>query len=264
MAFRESFESIAGCRVRLMRGGEGPPMLFLHGASGAAQWLPFMERLSQSHDLMVFEHPGFGGSEMPGWLDGIGDLAYFYLDVLDRFELSGVHLVGTSLGGWIAAELAVRNCARLASLTLVAPAGIHVKGLRKGDVFMWSPEQTARNLVHDQALAETMLARQPSPEEFESVLKNRLATARLGWQPRFYNPDLHKWLHRISVPTLIVWGDDDKVIPAGYGPAYRDLVPGARLEVFERCGHLPHVEMADRFADLVKAFAVTSSKEAVR
>ena len=86
------------------------------------------------------------------------------------------------------------------------------------------------------------------------VLKNRLATAKLAWQPRLYNPDLHKWLHRITVPTLILWGADDKVLPAAYGPPYRDLIPGARLEVIAGCGHVPQVEKHDEFIRLVTRF----------
>ena len=105
------------------------------------------------------DHPGFGESDTPDWLDNVGDLAYFYLDVMQALGLSGVHLSGTSLGGWIAAEIAVRDCHPLKSLTLTAPAGIHVKGLSKGDFFMWSPEQFVRNLPHDPTVADAMLAR---------------------------------------------------------------------------------------------------------
>lgn len=254
MAFQESTETITGCAVRLMRKGQGSPLMFLHGSSGAGTWLPFMETLSERHEVFVFEHPGFGGSDMPEWLDNVSDMAYFYLDALDHLDLRDAHLVGASLGGWIAAEIAIRNSARLASLTLTAPAGIHVKGLRKGDVFLWSPEETVRNLFHDNMLADTVLAR-PVPAEAQLAnLKNRLATAKLAWQPRFYNPDLHKWLHRIPVPTLIIWGENDKVIPAGYGPAYRDLIPGARLEIIAGCGHLPQIEKADVFTGLVERF----------
>ena len=101
-----------------------------------------------------------------------------------------MHLVGTSLGGWIAAEIAVRSCRALKSLTLSAPAGIHVKGLSKGDIFMWSPEETVRNLVHDPALAETMLAQPPTEEQQFAEMKNRLTMAKLAWQPRLYNPHL--------------------------------------------------------------------------
>jgi pimeloyl-ACP methyl ester carboxylesterase len=253
MAHTETIETVADCSIRVMRKGKGEPLLFLHGASGAGRWLPFMEMLSERYDVIVPEHPGFGGSDTPEWLDTVGDLAYFYLDVIDHLGLDGVHLVGTSIGGWIAAELATRSCEKIKTLTLVAPAGIHVKGLRKGDMFMWSPEELAQNLFHNQEIARAM----PQPgndDELMVVLKNRLMTAKLGWQPRFYNPHLHKWLHRVDVPTLIVWGDDDKLIPAGYGPAYRDLIPNSELEIISECGHLPHVEKAQEFTSKVVNF----------
>src|SRR5215475_13517236 len=111
--------AVRGCNIRLMRGGSGPPLLFLHGAGGAGAWLPVMQALAEKFDVIVPEHPGFGESDTPDWLDTIHDLAYFYLDFLEALDLRGVHLVGSSLGGWIAADPAVRNASRLASLTLI-------------------------------------------------------------------------------------------------------------------------------------------------
>jgi pimeloyl-ACP methyl ester carboxylesterase len=93
-----------------------------------------------------------------------------------------------------------------------------------------------------------------SEDEQLAAMKNNLATARLAWQPRLYDPDLHKWLHRISVPTLILWGDDDKVIPPGYGPAYQKLIPRSRLEVIKDSGHLPQIEKAKEWTGQVTGF----------
>jgi len=253
MGHAESIETINGCRTRFMRKGSGQPLLFLHGAAGAGAWLPFMEELSNKYDVIVPEHPGFGGSDTPEWLDNIGDLAYFYLDVIDHLGLSGVHLVGTSLGGWVAAELATRDCSKIRTMTLVAPAGVHVKGVVKGDIFMWSPEETQRKLFHNQEIAAAI----PQPADDEQlmvVLKNRLMVAKLGWSPRMHNPDLRKWLHRVSVPTLIIWGDNDQVLPPAYGPAYRDLIPNSELDIIPECGHLPHVEKASEFTAKVTGF----------
>ena len=251
---KETFETFSGCKIRLLRGGQGAPLLHLHGALGVSAWTPYMERLSQHFEVIVPDHPGFGASDTPDWLDNVGDLAYFYLDVMKATGLSGVHLSGASLGGWIAAEIAVRDCHALKSLTLTAPAGIHVKGLSKGDIFMWSPEQMTRNLTHDPKLADAMLAVPVTEQQQMAAMKNLLATAKLAWQPRLYNPHLYKWLHRISVPTLLLWGDHDKIIPAGYGPAFRDLIPGARLEVFANCGHVPHIEYADEWVRKIADF----------
>ncbi len=253
MAHSETMETVAGCRIKLMRKGQGEPLLFLHGAAGAGRWLPFMDMLAERYDVIVPEHPGFGSSETPEWLDTVGDLAFFYLDLMEQFGLDGVHLVGTSIGGWIAAELAVKNVSRLKTLTLVAPAGIHVKGVRRGDMFMWSPEETLQNLFHNQEIARAM-PQPASDEEVMVVLKNRLMTAKLGWSPRMHNPHLRKWLHRVQVPTLILWGDDDKLLPAEFGPAYRDLIPNSQLEIIPQCGHLPHVEKAQEFTNRVDSF----------
>jgi len=251
---RETTLRVDGCAVSVKRAGEGPPLLFLHGGGGAPRWLPFMGGLAKRFDVIVPEHPGFGRSETPEWLDTIGDLAFFYLDVIGELGLERVHLVGSSMGGWIAAELAVRSTHDLASLTLSAPVGIHVKGVQKADLFLWSYEQLTRNTFADPAFAEIILMLPVTEEEQDQRLKNALAVAKLGWQPRLYNPHLAKWLHRIDVPTLICWGDSDKVVPPAYGPAFRDLIPGSRLKVFERCGHLPHVECGDEFVCTLTGF----------
>jgi pimeloyl-ACP methyl ester carboxylesterase len=251
---QESFVTVAGCKTRLMRGGSGEPLLFLHGARGASAWLPFWETLSKRFEVIVPEHPGFGGSDMPDWLDNTSDLAYFYLDFIDALKLTKVNLAGVSLGGWIAAEIAVRDDSTLKTMTLIAPAGIHVKGVAKGDIFMWSREEMTHNLFHDPAFASAALAIPPSEAEQFNEMKNRLATAKLGWQPRLYNPDLYKWLHRVQVPTLIVFGDDDKVIPPAYGPAFQKLIPGSQLEIIKDCGHAPQIEKAQELAQTMTSF----------
>lgn len=257
---KETYETIAGCKVQMLRGGKGAPLLFLHGGGGAGVWLPFFKTLAEKYDVIVPEHPGFGRSDTPEWLDNVGDFANFYLEFMDKLGLKNVNLVGTSLGGWIAADLAVRNATNLNSLMLIAPAGIRVDGVPKGDMFLWTPEQSVRNLFADQALAEKVLAMQPDEEERRRKMKNALMLAKVGWQPRLYDPNLRKWLHRIDRKTLIIWGDSDKVIPPAYGPAYRDLIPGSRLEVLKNCGHLPHAEKAADTAALIGKFIEESSR----
>ena len=246
--------SIRDCRIRLMRGGSGSPLLFLHGGGGMGIWLPCMARLARQFDVIAPEHPGFGDSDTPPWLDTIGDLANFYLDFLDQLDLRGVHLVGSSLGGWVAAELAVRNATRLASLTLVGAAGIHVKDVEQVDTFLSNDEQRIRDLFHDQELAEAVIAGSERPELEDAALKNRMTTAKLSWQPRNYDPHLRKWLHRIKVPTLLVWGDQDRLFPKEYALAYQRLIPGSKLSIIPHCGHLPHVEKGDEFAAELATF----------
>src|SRR5258707_3842040 len=129
-----------------MRAGAGAPLVFLHGGGSLGIWLPCMAQLAKKCDVITPEHPGFGESDTPPWLDTIGDLANFYLDFLDQLDLRGVHLVGSSLGGWIAAELAVRNSSRLASLTLIGAAGIQVKDVEQVDTFLSNDQQRIREL----------------------------------------------------------------------------------------------------------------------
>ena len=178
----------------------------------------------------------------------------YYLDFLDELGAAKVHLIGHSLGGWIAAELAVRNCSRLATLSLLAPAGIRVKGVPSGDNFIWSPEEVARNLFHDQSFADRMLARAPTEEEADIQLTNRFAAAKLGWEPRWFNPALERWLHRIQVPTLVLWGDDDKLLPISYAERWGQRVTRAKVEIIPDCGHLPHVEKAEATARAILGF----------
>lgn len=149
--------TIDGAKIRVQRGGpEGAgaqPLVFLHGAGGHTGWMAFLEELSQRFAVYAPEHPGFGQSDDPPWLDGVGDLAYFYLDFLKTLGLERVHLVGTSLGGWIAAEMAVRDTARLASLTLVGAVGITAQGETIPDIFRMPVEENLRRFYADQERA---------------------------------------------------------------------------------------------------------------
>ena len=212
--FSTSAVTVGGCRIRLMRGGSGEPLLYLHGASGA-NWLPFLQTLTRNFDVIAPEHPGFGESDTPAWLDNIHDLAYFYLDLFDALQLSGVNLVGNSLGGWIAAEIAVRSTQRLASLTLAGSAGLYVPGVTQVDSYLISEEQRLNAFFYDQSKAKEMIARVLHPDMEDTALKNRQTAAKLSWQPRSHDPHLAKWLHRIDVPTLVDLGRHRPAVPEG-------------------------------------------------
>jgi pimeloyl-ACP methyl ester carboxylesterase len=238
----------------MLRDGRGEPMIYLHGANGLPPWLPFFGRLAERFDLLVPEHPGFGASDNPARIRNVSDLAMYYLDFLDELGAPKAHLIGHSLGGWVAAELAVRNATRLASLSLLAPAGVRVKGIASGDNFIWAFDETARNLFYDQKFADAMIAHNPTEQEADLMLTNRFMAAKFGWEPRWYNPALERWLHRIRVPTLVIWGENDKIMPSAYAKVWRERVPGARIEVIPKCGHLPHVEQADVAAGFILGF----------
>lgn len=256
MAFEESYLTVNGTRIRMWRSGKGPAMLYLHGANGAAAVLPFMDELAKNFDVLVPEHPGFGLSDEPDWLENIHDLAYFYLDLLDQIGLPSVHVVGSSIGGWLAMELAIREPSRFKSLVLVGAAGIRLREAGPGDIFLWNPETMVRNTFHDLAIVEKMLsAPAPTAEQQEILLKNGHTMAALAWQPRLHDPFLHKWLHRVTMPVKLVWGADDKIMPLAVGQALQKLLPNSHLDVFNQCGHLPQIERAAEFSASVKQFA---------
>jgi pimeloyl-ACP methyl ester carboxylesterase len=255
MTFKQSFVEIAGCRTHLRRGGSGEPLLFLHGASGAPTILPFMEKLAQRFDVLVPEHPGYGLSDEPQWLETIHDAAYFYLDFLKHLKLDRVTVVGSSIGGWMAMEMAVRDTSRIKSLVLVSPAGISAPNVQPADVFLMPQEELVRSLFHDPKLAEARLAEPVTPESIDLSLKNRHTTARLAWEPRLHDPHLPKWLHRIDVPVQIIWGEQDRILPVQFVETYKTLMPRARVAIVKDAGHLPHAEKAQEFCELVVRFA---------
>ena len=246
MAFSEHKTSINGREYSFRRSGEPksslPPLLYLHGTDSLGHWPEILDDLAKSYDVIAPDHPGFSGTETQEELDDVSDLAYYYLDFLEAQNLSGVHLVGHSLGGWIALELAVRSGERIADVTLLASAGIHIKGHPKADIFMIDPDEQARLAYADEALGNSagVLA---GEEKYEDVaITDRIAAARFGWNPRFFNPRLERWLHRVSKPCLIIWGEQDKIFPPQTAPALQKLIPGSELVMVPNCGHLPQVE----------------------
>jgi pimeloyl-ACP methyl ester carboxylesterase len=252
--------TIGGTTIRLMRGGptkeaadSAPPLVFLHGAGGHTGWMKFLDELAGDFAVYVPEHPGFGRSDDPPWLDEVGDLAYFYLDFLAAFGLDRVHLVGTSLGGWIAAELAVRNETRLASLTLVGAVGITADGQPIDDIFRMPVEENLRRFYADPERAARRL-QDMGKLDAHLYAKNRATVTRLAYRPRFYNPGLAKWLHRITVPTLLIYGDKDGLVPPAFGAAYHAAIPHSRLVVLENAGHAPFDEQKDAFLAAFRAF----------
>jgi pimeloyl-ACP methyl ester carboxylesterase len=239
---------VRGTTVRVMRAGTGEPLLVLRGTDASDDWCPWLDMLAAHFDVIVPEHPGFGGKPMPQWLDRLSDMANFHLDLIDRLGLSRVHVAGTSLGGWIAAELAHRCSAGLTSLTLVAAAGIRVPGSEIFDVFLASEEQGLRARFLDNAKAGEAVARMLRPETEDVRLANAITIARVAWQPRLYDPHLAKWLHRIKAPTLVVWGADDRILPIAHAEVFANSIPGARKLIVGDCGHWVQHEQPDALA----------------
>lgn len=245
MAVNNETLEIDGCNLRVRRTGRGPPLLWLHGTDGLAEWPVLIDRLAERYEVIAPDCPGFGESTIPGWMDDISDLAYLYLDVMKRLGLERVRVAGHSLGGWIALEMAVRQTARIASIVLIAPAGIRVAGATKTDIFMIDPDEQARLAYADDALGEEAAKRATAAKYQETAIANRVASARFGWSPRFHNPRLERWLHRVDVPTLIVWGRQDRIFSPAHAEAFQRAIPGSTMVMMDNAGHLPHVERRD-------------------
>jgi pimeloyl-ACP methyl ester carboxylesterase len=243
---------VCGTRVAYLEAGSGPPVLFLHGIDGPAAD-PLIEALSAAHRIIMPQIPGFGRSAVPEWMTGVGDAAYFCLDFLKALGLDRVHLAGHSIGGWIAAEMAVRSTARFSSLTLIAPAGVVSPVAPAHDVFLLSGELAVRAQFHDQALADKELAAR-ADQEIDIVLQNRTGLARLAWTPRMASVQLPHWLHRIDIPTLLIWGEQDGLVPFICHETFLREIAGAELLRLPACGHAVAHERGPQAAKRIGAF----------
>jgi pimeloyl-ACP methyl ester carboxylesterase len=249
--------TLHGVHLEVVERGHGRPILWLHGEEGLDSETPFLDRLAGHGRVIAPSHPGFGHSPDAEGIDTVDDLAYLYLDLLAERDARDAVVIGASLGGWIAAELAVKCTARLARLVLVAPLGIKV-GDREArdipDIFALDPDEVLRLQYADPARA-TVDCTALSEDRLTVIARDREATALYGWEPYFHNPKLRRRLHRIDVATLLLWGADDRfVTPEYYGAAYRDAIAGARLETIEGAGHFPHLERPEAFVERVGAF----------
>jgi pimeloyl-ACP methyl ester carboxylesterase len=244
---------VGGLRVAYRRKGDGPPTLYLHGAGLTRMWLPFHERLSESVEVIAPEHPGYGETEMPEWLDGFDDLVIHYDALLDALELERVHLVGYSLGGWIAAELAVFHPRRFESLTLITPIGLRIPGKPLADIFAMDPETLFATFFNDPSNAAQVLPDFESLDEIEHQFGEAATLARLAWNPRF-DPKLERRLERVRCPTLVVRAEHDRMVPDEMAERFAESIADARIEKVPGTGHALIVEQPEKTADVTSAF----------
>ncbi|MED1951797.1 alpha/beta hydrolase [Brevibacillus centrosporus] len=257
---KPSHIEIRQAKVEYVRKGSGQPLLVLHGAKDLMGWQPYHEMLSAHFDVIVPSHPGFGRSELLSDCESIEDLAYFYLDFVKALRLENLLLVGCDIGGWIAAEMAVRNTSAIAKLTLVGSVGIKVSDPLQRDILdlnVLPHEEQMTHLWYDPAAGQTIMTNpyQMADEELTVYLRNQETETMFTWKPFMYNPQLKKRLHRIDVPTAVIWGEADQVVSASYGEVFADEIPDARLILIEKAGHLPHLEQPSRFVEELTGFA---------
>jgi pimeloyl-ACP methyl ester carboxylesterase len=246
-------------RVEMLRAGEGVPLVYLHSLLGETRWLPFHQDLSKTFDVIAPAHPGFGATEGAEDVETMEDMSFHYLDVLDGLGLERAHVVGVSLGGWIAAELAVRHPERIDRLVLADAFGLWLDEHPIPDVFAKLGDvDSLRSLLFAEprgAIADLALSnREPEPDRLASAIRALEATARLGREPLLHDPKLARRLRRIDRPTLVLWGDRDPLLPLAYAERYRDLIPNAELRLIRDCGHLPQLEQGREFVAAVSEF----------
>ena len=250
---------IAGAEIEVFDSGgraDGIPILYLHEGRGFRPDNRYAGLIAERHRLIAPSHPGFGGSSLPDWLDSIDDIAYLYLELAERLGLERAALIGASIGGWIAAEIAAKTPAWLDRLVLVAPCGVKLgppDRLDIPDIFAMPQEKLHRLLHHDpEAMREDPA--QMSDEALRIMVRNRETLALLVWEPYMHNPKLRHRLHRVRVPTLFLRGASDGLISADYLAGYARLFPDARVETIAAAGHAPQLEQPAAFAAALLSF----------
>ena len=248
--------SVGDIELEVIRRGAGRPILLLHGMQNVDPRAPFLDLLGQRAEIIAPSHPGFGHSPRPAEFEAVYDLVHLYLDVLEALPFEKVTLVGLSFGGWLAAEVAVKCAHRLDRLVLVDALGIKISDRETPDicdVFNTSPQEVQRRSWHDPGKwAPDFNAM--SDEQLVVRARNWDSLCLYGWHPYMYNAQLKRWLRRITVPTLVLWGASDGIVTPSYGRAYAALISGSRFEVIEQAGHHPEIEQPEAFVDRLVKF----------
>jgi pimeloyl-ACP methyl ester carboxylesterase len=247
---------VHGIELETLRCGAGHPILVLHGFQTVDPNARFLEALAGYGEIIAPSGPGFGNSPRPKDFDTVYDLVHLYLELLQMLPGEDATLLGFSFGGWLAAEVAAACSHRLDKLVLVDPLGIKISDRETPDIldiFNKSPDEVRRHSWHDPDRFAPDF-NEMSDEALVVYARNREALCLYGWHPYMYNPQLPRWLGRIKVPTLLLWGESDRVVTPDYGRAYSRLVPGSRFELIERAGHHPEIEQPEAFVERVSQF----------
>lgn len=253
--------NFAGADTELLIEGEGQPLLFLHAGHGFDTTDPLIARLAKRHRVIAPSLPGFGASPRPDDVTTVDDIAYRMLDLIEELGLEDLIVVGVSFGGWVAAELATKGSSRIAKLILIDPVGCKF-GDRETrditDIYAHTAQEIPTLFFADEAKGMAVLHNldfKDLPEETAMrFARNREALTLFGWAPTLYNPKLRGRLHRIKVPTLVLWGADDRIVSADYGRKYAGAIAEASFESVSGAGHYGYLEQPAAFADKIEAF----------
>ena len=231
-------------------------MLYLHGAGGNRGWQPFLEEMSKSNTVYAPSQPGFNGTPRPDWVSTIADMAHFAQKVARQLGLGRYALVGHSMGGWVAAEIAAMSPESLSGLVLIDAVGIRPQKSDITEIFMVSSETRAGYRFYDPAQVPNLeeLNREMTPEEALVDFSNREMASRLLWRPYMHNPSLPHYLADVATPTLVVWGRQDAIVPLECGELFHRALGNSKLQVIDNCGHSPQIEKPVEFHQGVSEF----------
>ena len=241
-------------KVQILRGGKGSPLLVLHREFGSPGWIQCLEDLAARHTIYLPSHPGFDSSDLPQWARSVRDLASLHLWLLDELKLSGIDVLGLGFGGWIAAEMATMNHKVFRKMALAAPMGVQPKEGEIYDQFLVGPLEYIQACFHDKTKCNQQWGSQPTVDQLEIWEINREMTTRVAWKPYMFDQSLPHLLPGVKTPTLLVWGKEDKIVPASCGKQYQQLLPNARLETIAAAGHCVEYEKPKELAKLVGDF----------
>ena len=247
----EDFVPVAGEQLHVLRGGMGEPLIILHHDIGNPGWLPFYERLAARFAVSVPSHPGYGRSTRPAWMRSVRDVAVAYQWLLSDLGIEQPTLLGLGFGGWIAAEMATMAPRAVKRLILVGAMGVQPP---EGEIFdqaLVHLMDYIRTGLYDPRVFDDVFGAEPDTDQLEQWEVNREMTFRLAWKPYMFSQTLPYLLGGVRAPALIVWGDDDRIVPISCGERYAQLLRQARREVIPDCGHFVDLEKPEELARLI-------------
>jgi pimeloyl-ACP methyl ester carboxylesterase len=247
--------TVHGIDLEVVCRGSGRPIVLLHGFQQIDPGARFMDLLSRRAEVIAPSLPGFGRSARPKDFESVYDMLNVITSLLEALPYEKLTLIGSSFGGWLAAELAVRSYRKIERLVLVDAVGIKISDRETPDitdVFNTHPDEVKRRTWHDPANAPDF--NEMSDEALVMRHRNWESLSLYAWHPYMHNPRLKYWLPRISVPTQVIWGASDGIVRPSYGQAFANLIPGARFAMIDKAGHQPEIEQPDAFVDHVAAF----------
>ena len=251
MEFEREVHCVGGVRVVMLTAGSGEPLVFLHGA-GTFHGFEFAKPWAERFRVLIPFHPGFGESADDPAMTDLHDYVMHYLEFFDALGLDRVRLVGFSLGGYLAAKFAMEHGHRVKKLVLIGPAGLRDDKHPTADVLALPAEQIPSMLVSNFEVIRPHLPQKPDLDFIGDRYREMTTVARILWE-RPWDPKMPRHLHRLTMPTLLLWGEEDRLVPAQQAETWRKFIPTADIQIFKGAGHLvldekrEAVETVERF-----------------